>query len=111
VTVDPARAGSRQALMREVNDRIVDVMPHPRLTPSLEILCECVNDECTEWLTVSDAEYEEVRNRPRWFFVRPDHVVPDVERVVRDGERFVVVEKLGEAGAVAGEAHDSSRAD
>jgi hypothetical protein len=97
--------------MREVNDRIIDVLPRPRLTRSLDILCECVHNDCTEWLTVEDGDYEDVRSQPRWFFVRPDHVVPGVERIVREGKRFVVVEKVGQAGSIAAEVHDSSRAD
>lgn len=97
--------------MREVNNRIVDVLPQPRLTSTLEILCECVYDECTEWLTLTNDDYREVRERSRWFFVRPDHIVPDVERVVREGERFVIVEKFGEAGTVAAQADERSNAD
>jgi hypothetical protein len=96
--------------MREVNNRIVEVLPMPRLSPQVDILCECVDEGCTDWLTVSPDDYERIRERPRWFFVRPEHVVPAVERVVLEGDRFVVVEKFGEAAAVAVETEEQSAA-
>ena len=96
--------------MREVNNRIVDVLPQPRLSPGIDVLCECVDDRCTERLAVTADDYERVRARPRWFLVRPDHMIPGLERIVWEGDHFVVVEKLGEAGAAAAEADEHSSA-
>ena len=44
-------------------------------------------------IAITIAEYERVRGDPRHFAVFREHVVPDVERVVDETERFVVVEK------------------
>jgi hypothetical protein len=38
---------------------------------------------------------------PRQFMVRPGHVYPAVETVVREAETYVVVEKTAVAGEVA----------
>jgi hypothetical protein len=49
-------------------------------------------------------EYEYVRRAPTRFLVKPGHVYSEIERVVEtdgSGLRFEVVEKKGEAGAVA----------
>jgi hypothetical protein len=52
---------------------------------------------------MSLGEYDAVRARATWFVVRPDedHVLPDVERVVRRTPGYWIVEKLGEAGDAA----------
>jgi hypothetical protein len=46
-------------------------------------------------------EYEDVRSTSTTFVVAPGHELPEVERVVGSNERFRVVEKEGEAAAVA----------
>jgi hypothetical protein len=47
-------------------------------------------------------EYEDVRKIATHFVVRPDHVDGDVEVVVGSGEeRYLVVEKIGDAGRTA----------
>ena len=63
-------------------------------------VCECANENCTEAVTLTVAEYEAVRADPTHFLVAPsaDHVVAGVERIVERHERYWVVEKAGEAG-------------
>jgi hypothetical protein len=51
------------------------------------------------------AEYESVRLIPTQFLVLPGHVLNEVERVVEQIDRFVVVDMFGVAGLVAVE-HD-----
>ena len=46
-------------------------------------------------------EYEDVRRMSTTFVVAPGHELPDVERVVETNERFRIVEKEGDAAAVA----------
>jgi hypothetical protein len=48
-----------------------------------------------------------VRENPRRFLVLPDHVYPEVERVVGGFDGYVIVEKQDIAGEVA-EAFDAS---
>jgi hypothetical protein len=56
---------------------------------------------------------EAVRENPRRFFVasNDDHVIPEIEQVLEQNERFWVVEKFGQSAAVAEKlAEDSSLA-
>ena len=67
-----------------------------------EFVCECGRVDCTERVSMTLTEYEEVRKTATHFVVRPDHVDGDVEVVVDSGEgRYLVVEKVGDAGRTA----------
>jgi hypothetical protein len=76
-----------------------------RVSKSIDVACECMNEMCTERVTMTLAEYEEVRSDSNSFFVIPGHDVPEVEEVVRREEQYVVVRKLG-AGALVAEKLD-----
>jgi hypothetical protein len=93
-----AKAARNQALMREVNERIAEVSD---AVGELEFLCECADLTCQGALDMSMLEYESIRSSPVRFPVLPGHVVPDVERVVEENERYAVVEKVGKAGEVS----------
>ena len=96
------RIARNEALFREVNERIQDV--NEELSGALEadFLCECGDAECTEPISLTPREYEEVRRDPTHFAVLPGHVVPDVEQVVAQNDRFAVVAKTDpEAARVA----------
>ena len=58
-------------------------------------MCECGNLDCELLITITVSEYEDVRQNARRFVVVKDHVIPDVERVVAETERF---DRGGEAG-------------
>ena len=70
-----------------------------------EYMCECADDSCFEYVSLTLEEYTSVRKRgPAFFFVRPGHVLPDLEVVV-DGaaDRYEIVEKQDVAAEVAAE--------
>jgi hypothetical protein len=67
-------------------------------------LCECEDERCTQVVTLTRAEYEEVRDHSRWFFVVPGHDGPD-DSVVGELGNVHVVEKTGEEGRLV-EAQD-----
>lgn len=97
------RRERNEALFREVNERIEDVST--TLVPDddpMEFLCECDDPDCQEKVSATRAEYEAVRAVATQFFVLPGHQDPDVEHVVQQTDRFLVVEKEGQA---AYEAH------
>ena len=59
-------------------------------------------ETCDRLLAITTPEYEQLRSDPRQFVVILDHVMRDVERVVSQTDRFVVVAKLdGTPAAVA----------
>ena len=92
-------AARKEALFREVNERIETFSTNlPADDPTMELLCECDDSDCHEPVNITRAEYESVRADPTQFVVLPGHENGDVERVVVTNERYLVVEKTGEAG-------------
>jgi hypothetical protein len=94
------RAAQKQSLYREVNEKITDLNSVFGHVASIDgsWVCECADPTCTETVQLTFPEYEALRSHPNRFAVRPGHVFHEVERVVEEHERYVIVEKLG-AGA------------
>ena len=91
-----------EALFREVNERIEDVSQTvPPDEKRTEFLCECDNKDCAEKISATRAEYEAVRAVGTRFIVTPGHEDPDVEHIVLQNERFLVVQKEGRAAQEA----------
>jgi hypothetical protein len=88
-----------EALFREVNERIEDVQEGFAAQGRTDFLCECGSEDCTQPISLTLAEYEQVRRNPKHFVVVPGHHVVDVERVVERTDRYAVVEKLPGAPA------------
>jgi hypothetical protein len=99
------RLARNEALFRDVNERVRAVAEqHGGGEPHVyQFFCECSNVDCTFQLDVTLAEYESVRARSTAFIVAPDHWLPEVETVAEKTERWWVVEKHGEAAALAEE--------
>jgi hypothetical protein len=101
-----SRAGRNQSLFREINERMKELNAGFSLaSPTGDWVCECANDACSERIELTPQEYEALRCDGTCFAVAPAeaHVFTDAERVVERLERYWVVEKTGEAGAVAAE--------
>jgi hypothetical protein len=73
------------------------------------LICECSDPACAESLEITPQEYEAVRADRARFVVLKGHEMPEVERVVEDTGRYIVVEKLGAAAEMA-QAGDPRRA-
>jgi uncharacterized protein (DUF1499 family) len=97
----PGEIGQRQSLFREVNERIDALVEGLGLQEAMTIFCECGSPNCQAQITLTETEYEKFRRVPTHFAVRPGHEIPAVERVVEANERYVVVEKFGEAAITA----------
>src|SRR3954471_6889697 len=96
------RAARNQSLFRAVNDRLRDLNDAvAALSDTFVIACECADTTCIATLEISGEEYAAVRKQPRQFAVLPGHVYPDVETVVSESDRYVVVEKVAAAGELA----------
>ena len=96
--------GRNEALFREVNERIREITEGQGVPVDEHVLfqCECGRLECHEQVQVSLAEYEAVRAQARRFLVLPGHEIASVETIVSRNDRFLVVEKHGEAADAAG---------
>lgn len=91
---DPETATAHQVLRREVNERIDAVSG--RLSPGyreLELMCECARPDCTGHVTIDRADYHGLRRVPAQFLVKEGHDVLESERVVGDGDGYVIVAK------------------
>jgi len=100
-----------EEIFRHVNEQIEAISQSITATdPTMEFLCECDNTACHGTIRATRAEYELVRAEPTHFIVLPEHVDPQIEHVVVSDERFLVVEKEGEAASDA-EEHDPRETD
>lgn len=86
--VDPdttERLARNEAFFREVNERIEAAAGElGREQDTYECLCECADPACAERITISFAEYEEIRSSPIRFVIAPGHDVRQIEQVVEE---------------------------
>jgi len=87
------RVAKNEATARDINERLEAAQVVVADERFLRVLCECGNAACDFVLALTGEEYEQVRTDPRRFVVRREHVMADVETIVSETERFVVVEK------------------
>jgi hypothetical protein len=98
------RAAINENTFREINEQLVAAVALDADDDELhDVVCECARVDCTELVTVTVAEYDEVRESGERFIVAPaaEHVAPEHERIVERRDRYWIVEKLGPAGDVA----------
>ncbi len=93
------RQARNEALIREVNERIESVdRGQAGVDGYFDFICECGDGECdVKPVRLTLAEYEEVRTQDDRFAVYPGHETPELERVVKQTERYVLVDKVKDA--------------
>lgn len=96
---DKERIAQNESIFREINERVEEI--GTAVEGPTEFLCECARTDCTERLVVPLDIYEQVRARSRHFLVVPGHERLEYERVVDQGDGWLVVTKLGVVGDVA----------
>jgi hypothetical protein len=100
--VGAMRAARNQSLFRSLNEKVNEINEGFQVVlEDADYVCECAKDDCLERVRLTADEYTAIRRVPTHFFVKRDHVFPEVERIVDERDGFVVVEKFGEAGAEA----------
>ncbi len=98
------RIGLNEAVFRDMNEQLKTLAGESMLDDQLLLVCECGNEECEQSLSVSAAEYEEIRSDARFFAMSPGHELEAVEEVVAVRKGFNVVKKrLGTPARVAQE--------
>jgi hypothetical protein len=98
VTERETRIGRTQSLFRSVNERIAATSERFG-SDATEIVCECPDGTCTERVEVPLERYEEVREEPTRFLVKPGHEDESVAKVVERHRGFDVVEKVSRVAA------------
>lgn len=99
------RVGLNESIFRQVNEQI-ESLNHGFGSdlPTLTVICECGNGDCTERIELAISAYEQVRADSRRYLVIPGHVLPEFESIVEHGDGYDVVEKRpGEAAELAEE--------
>jgi hypothetical protein len=106
-----ARKGANEARFRDVNERL-ERRSAERVAAlhEFDAICECADENCTDRITIAFDDYERIRARPTSFLVRTGHGDSEVEHVLRRRASYEVVEKIGDAAAVA-ELEDRRSAD
>ena len=88
------RIGLNEAIFREVNERIENLAEKFELKDQpLDLICECGDADCVRRISMTRAEYEEIRSDPRQFAVHPGHEYPDVEEIVGRRRGYDIVSK------------------
>jgi hypothetical protein len=88
-----ARIAKNESISREINEGIEEAMSSLSPEGHARMMCECGRPDCERLIAITVAEYEDARRDARRFVVAREHVIPDVERVVAETDRFVTVEK------------------
>lgn len=92
-------AAQRHELYRYVNANIVALLDRFNSglqEPILQVYCECGRNECAETVSLRRDEYERARADATHFVAATGHALPNVERVVLDNGRYIIVELLSE---------------
>jgi hypothetical protein len=96
------RIARNEATAREINEQIEQGHAGAPAGEHVRVLCECGLLDCDRVVAITIAEYEAVRADPRQFAVVRDHVMPEVEEVLAETDRYVLVAKReGTPAAVA----------
>src|SRR5579862_811236 len=95
------RLASNEAVFRQINEGIERGQWPGEEDAPVGFRCECAELGCSDLVELSVHDYERVRSHPRWFVVRPGHERSEVELIVERHPGFMVVEKVGQAGAAA----------
>jgi hypothetical protein len=95
------RQARNESLMRTVNDQIaaLDELSADWATPGhqFEFKCECGKTSgCDGVLQMTLTEYEVVRSQRDRFAVLPGHESAEIEHVVEETDRYVIVDKRDE---------------
>ena len=101
-----ARIAKNESITREINEGIEESMASMSPEGYVRMLCECGRSGCERVLAISLAEYEEARRDGDRFVIVKEHLIPDVEDIVEEKDRFVVVRKREGTPAAVAEATD-----
>ena len=93
------RLARNEALFREVNETVNTLEEINGTARTLhEYFCECADVDCTIRVELTLGEYESARSNGTRFIVASGHERPQIERVIFECDRYVLVEKVGGGG-------------
>lgn len=95
------RLARNETMFRDVNEAIRSGRWPGENAAHGAFRCECANLGCNELIDLSVDEYERVRANDKLFVLAPGHQRPEIEEVLEDHGRYLVVEKRGDGRGVA----------
>lgn len=88
------RLMQNEDIFRRVNERLKDLgEAFSVVSERAQFICECADPTCTARVEMTLDEYEAVRAHAACFFMLRGHEHGEIERVVRETDRYVVVQK------------------
>ena len=103
------RAAHNEEIFRNINEKIEEGAERHQVVSMLPFHCECGQLTCTETIELEPSTYDEIASHPLRFIVIPSHRIAEIERVVAEGDGYLVVEKLAEARAEIERQHPRPR--
>jgi hypothetical protein len=93
-----------EAIAREVNEHVESVAAQWHDSDeTIELICECSLDSCSQRVHVALRDYHAVRQSPARFLLVDEHVNEEIEHRVGAAGNATVVEKDGPGHQVAAE--------
>ena len=104
------RVSRNEAMYREVNREIERASKHSgqQSQDRFEVICECGQDGCSATVELTVGEYDDSHSQRDRFVVAPGHQDERIEHVVKRTDRYLVVDKFGDAERIA-EAEEKRR--
>jgi len=102
-TARAERIARNEARWRELNAELERGLSGIERDPDerAAFVCECALPDCIQMVKLHLEAYQRWHRDDRHFVVLPGHEVPDVERVVEEGDGYFVIEKRD-----VGQVHD-----
>jgi hypothetical protein len=98
------RVARNESATREINEDIERAHQAVSREGHVRMLCECGRERCDRVIALTVEEYERVRADPRQFAIAREHLIPDMEQIVAETDRYAIVAKReGTPAAVATE--------
>jgi hypothetical protein len=97
------RVSRNEAMFRSVNREIEQASEQSGegRQVRIEVICECGQEGCAATLDLTVAEYDDAHRQRDRFVIAQSHEDEQIEVVVMRTERYLVVDKFGEAERVA----------
>jgi hypothetical protein len=103
------RAARNEEVFRSINEKIDEGAELHQVASMLPFHCECGRLSCTDTIELEPRTYDEIASNLLHFILKPSHRIAEIERVVAEHERYLVVEKIGDARAEIEREHPRPR--
>jgi hypothetical protein len=93
------RLAENEVIFREANSNIAEFIiteEGANTEKKIPFYCECSDRSCKERIKLTPKDYKKCHKSKRQFVVIPGHEVPQIEKVIKEKDKFNVIEKFGD---------------